>query len=143
MAPAKLVCYIGFTNGEYTPNICVDVRDAIQQSTFESEMKGNRERERATHAARDRMRLRRNDTERINRRIQTRTIGKWDGKGDMKQSPSLCVPIVLWDHVPCIPNNTTLHCTSLQHPTRWCSLTCRGNTDAPDKVPLLHGDEKL
>ena len=46
MAPAKLVCYIGFANGEYTPNICVDVRDAIQQSTFESEMKGNRERDR-------------------------------------------------------------------------------------------------
>ena len=65
MAPAKLVCYIGFANGEYTPNICVDVRDAIQQSTFESERKET-ERERATHAARDRTRLRRNNTERIN-----------------------------------------------------------------------------
>ena len=65
LVPTKLVCYVGFANGEYTPNIYVDVRDAIQQSTFESERKET-ERERATHAARDRTRLRRNNTERIN-----------------------------------------------------------------------------
>ena len=46
--PTKPVCYIGFANRENVLNICVDVRDAIQQSTFESERKET-QREREPH----------------------------------------------------------------------------------------------